>query len=50
MIGLRNRMIHGYDAIDMELVWATAHERIPELLARLEALAPLDLDGPPESG
>ncbi len=49
MIGLRNRMIHGYDAIDLELVWTTAHERIPELLARLEALLPLDIDGPPES-
>ena len=42
MIGMRNRMIHTYDAVDLDIVWTTAHERIPELLALIEPLAPSD--------
>ena len=45
MIGMRNRMIHVYDAVDLEIVWTTAHDRIPELLALIEPLAPQELDG-----
>ena len=48
MIGMRNRMIHTYDAIDLGIVWTTARERIPELLALLEPLAPPKPDEPPE--
>ena len=44
IIGMRNRMIHTYDAVDLDIVWTTAHERIPELLALIEPLAP------PQSG
>ena len=40
MIGMRNRMIHVYDAIDLDIVWMTVQERIPELLALIEPLAP----------
>ena len=40
MIAMRNRMIHVYDAVDLDIVWATARERIPELLALIEPLAP----------
>lgn len=40
MIGMRNRMIHTYDAVDLGIVWTTARERIPELLALIEPLAP----------
>ncbi len=50
MIGMRNRMIHAYDAIDSDLVWTTAQERIPELLALIEPLVPQDPDETPESG
>lgn len=25
MIGMRNRMIHTYDAIDLDIVWTTVH-------------------------
>lgn len=50
MIGMRNRMIHAYDAIDLDLVWTTAQERIPELLALIEPLVPQDPDETPESG
>ena len=49
MISMRNRMIHTYDAVNLDIVWGTAHERIPELLALIEPLAPPDSDGPSES-
>lgn len=49
MIGMRNRMIHAYDAIDVGLVWTTAQERIPELLALIEPLVPPEPDETSES-
>ena len=42
MTGMRNRMIHGYDDIDMDVVWNTSQESIPNLLALIEPLASLD--------
>ena len=32
-IGMRNRIVHGYDTINLEIVWSTAIESIPELKA-----------------
>ena len=49
MIGMRNRMIHAYNTVDLDIVWMTAKERIPELLALIEPLAPPTSDEPPES-
>ena len=31
IIGMRHRIVHGYDTIDLEIVWNTAIESIPEL-------------------
>ena len=31
IIGMRNRIVHGYDTINIEIVWSTAIESIPEL-------------------
>ena len=31
IIGMRNRIVHGYDTINIEIVWRTAIESIPEL-------------------
>ena len=31
IIGMRNRIVHGYDTINLEIVWNTAIESIPEL-------------------
>ena len=31
IIGMRNRIVHGYDTINFEIVWNTATESIPEL-------------------
>lgn len=38
MIGMRNRMIHGYDDIDLDIVWNTTQESIPILLELIEPL------------
>ena len=48
MIGMRNRMIHVYDAVDLAIVWTTARERIPELLALIEPLVPTQPEESPE--
>jgi uncharacterized protein YutE (UPF0331/DUF86 family) len=34
-IGLRNRIIHGYDAVDDELVYETVQKDLPGLRAAL---------------
>jgi len=38
--GMRDRLLHGYDAVDLDLVWKTVDEDVPALLRRLEGLAP----------
>jgi uncharacterized protein with HEPN domain len=36
--GMRNRLIHGYFDINLDIVWNTTQNRLPELIAQLEAL------------
>jgi len=38
IIGLRNRLIHGYDAIDFDIMWATVTIDLPPLVEMLEHL------------
>jgi uncharacterized protein with HEPN domain len=33
---LRNRLIHGYDSINFDILWAILREDMPPLIARLE--------------
>lgn len=40
MIGMRNRVIHGYGTVDLDIVWTTVQEKIPELLVLIEPLIP----------
>ncbi len=42
MIDMRNRLIHGYDDVDMDLVWDTVQRHIPHLVSRLESLLSLE--------
>lgn len=35
IIGMRNRLIHGYDAVDEEIVWETIHQYLPTLLEEI---------------
>ena len=40
--GMRNRLIHGYFAIRLDVVWQTAQDDIPVLIQQLESLVPSD--------
>jgi len=39
LIGLRNRLIHGYDAIDLDIIWRIVESDVPALLAEMDRLA-----------
>jgi uncharacterized protein with HEPN domain len=38
IVGLRNRVIHGYDAVDDEIVWDVVQHKLPLLQASVEVL------------
>ncbi len=38
IIGMRNRLIHGYDAVDLKLLWDTISEDLPPLIADLKKI------------
>jgi uncharacterized protein with HEPN domain len=38
IVGLRNRIIHGYDSVDDELLWQTIQTHIPPLAQHLSEL------------
>jgi len=38
IIGMRNRLIHAYFAINLNVVWSTSTEDIPLLIAELERI------------
>jgi uncharacterized protein with HEPN domain len=38
IIGMRNRVIHGYDDIDDEIIWGTIEKHLPTLKTEIEAL------------
>jgi uncharacterized protein with HEPN domain len=40
IVGMRNRLIHGYFSIDLDRVWSTVTVNIPDLVALLEPIAP----------
>ncbi|PKN93234.1 MAG: hypothetical protein CVU44_10085 [Chloroflexi bacterium HGW-Chloroflexi-6] len=39
IISLRNRLIHGYDSIDFDILWAIVKNDLPELIKNLEKIA-----------
>ena len=45
MAGMRDKLIHAYETVDVELVLKTVRERIPEVQSRIRAL--LDRVGEP---
>lgn len=38
VVGLRNRIIHGYDAVDAETIWNVVRVHVPRLKEQLEGL------------
>ncbi len=39
MYAMRNRVSHGYDKVDFDMVWKTIHRELPSLHAQIKALA-----------
>jgi|SRR4028118_320331 uncharacterized protein with HEPN domain len=40
IIGMRNRLIHGYDDVDLAIVWDSVQNDLPLLIAQLEKVVP----------
>jgi uncharacterized protein with HEPN domain len=38
MAGMRDRLIHGYDVVDPEIVWITVTQTIPEIIQKIKNL------------
>jgi uncharacterized protein with HEPN domain len=38
IIGMRNRLIHGYDTVDLDLLWNTIEDDLPPLIVELEKI------------
>ena len=38
MIGARNRLIHGYDSVDFDILWAIIKNDLPDLILRLQEI------------
>ena len=38
IIGMRNRLVHGYDIVDLDLLWRTVREDLPPLIASLREI------------
>lgn len=45
IIGLRNRLIHGYDAVDFDILWDIVSFDLPPLIEQLEKILQ-----PPDAG
>ncbi len=38
MTGMRNRLVHGYFTVDLQVVWDTVQDALPELVEQLVAI------------
>jgi uncharacterized protein with HEPN domain len=38
IVGLRNRLIHGYDNVDFDILWEIVTQDLPPLIAELERI------------
>ena len=43
IVGMRNRLIHGYDSVDLDVLWDTIDVDLPPLIAALKKI--LEQDG-----
>jgi uncharacterized protein with HEPN domain len=37
IVGMRNRLVHGYDQLDLDVLWDTVKNHIPSLLAQVKS-------------
>jgi len=40
VVGLRNRLIHGYDSVDLDIVERIVSEDLPDLLKKVREISP----------
>mgnify|MGYP001806887128 CR=1 FL=1 len=40
IIGMRNKLVHDYDGINLELIWDVIENYIPDLINQLEKIVP----------
>lgn len=40
VIGMRHRLIHGYDQVDLDVLWATLEVDLPVFLKQLDSVIP----------
>lgn len=38
IISMRHRLIHGYDAVDLNVLWDTVENDLPDLITKLEKI------------
>ncbi len=38
MIGARNRLIHGYDSVDFDVLWMIVNHDLPDMITRLKEI------------
>ena len=38
IVSLRKRLIHGYDAVDMDILWQIIEHDLPQLIAAQESI------------
>ena len=49
IVGMRHRLVHAYFDINLDIVWKTAREELPELIAQLESASPPEPGPAPET-
>ena len=38
IVGLRNRLVHGYDAVDLDILWDIVEQDLPALIEALQTI------------
>lgn len=38
IVGTRDRLVHGYDRVDFDMLWRIVHEELPALVAELQRI------------
>ena len=42
IVAMRNRLVHAYFSVNLDIVWQTVREDLPMLIAKLERLPPAE--------
>ena len=45
IVGMRNRLVHGYDSVDFDILWQIVTQDLPPLIRNLERIISPDNEG-----